>query len=222
MSTEKSHRITTKQLKAELDDLKSTVQISQGKFRIEHISTIIIAITTTVYCITTIGILLQMQKDNRLQKDYYQKTVRPFVYARTIELEHAQQPFRESSKLKIRYTLENVGTLPAMDLHHKIIYEEQVLDSFKKLDVSRVQWNEDDTWTSSGLYPNEKIYGFLYDINRQIRVEELQKYKWAHILVTYKDAGGKSYFYKWIVELRSAWNKTEISINPINKWSDFN
>ncbi len=37
--------------------------------------------------VTTILILRQMKEDNGVQRDYYEKTVRPFVYIEDIKLE---------------------------------------------------------------------------------------------------------------------------------------
>lgn len=222
MEKVKPKRITIRQVKLDLDELKDKILSSKDWSIISVIATAVIAISTIVYVATTISILSQMRKDNKLQRDYYQKTVRPFVYAHSFTFENIDQPINKKSKVKIKYSLKNAGVLPAKDIHHTALYQTEVNEKFKSQDVTMLSWKKDETEICSALYPDQEIYGFRSKYLKEIAVEELMKYKWIHVFVQYEDPGGREYFYKWIVEFRITIEGDRLYLNPINKWVDFN
>ncbi len=222
MEKDKPKRITIRQVKSDLDELRDKILTRKDWSRISVIATVVIAISTIVYVVTTTAILSQMRKDNKLQRDYYQKTVRPFIYAHTFTFENVDQPINKKSKVKIQYSLKNAGVLPAKDIHHTALYQTEVNEKFKSQDVSMLPWRKDETEICSALYPDQEIYGFRSKYRKEITLEDLMKYKWVHVFVQYEDPGGIEYFYKWVVELRITIEGERLHLNPINKWVDFN
>ena len=172
--------------------------------------------------LATFGIFVVMFIQVKQSGGYYQKTVRPFVYAHSLVVEKVNQPINFDSKIQLSYSLKNVGSLPAKEVRHSASYGKEPTEKFKALDPETFKWGSDKIEVISALYPNQELRGFRSSLKNPLTVQYLGDHKWVHVLLTYRDAGDRKYYHKWIVEARTSLKEGEFTFQALNKWVDFN
>jgi hypothetical protein len=144
-----------------------------------------------------------------LQKDFYQRTIRPFVFVDSLGLHDV--PSRNC--VLIEYGQKNVGHIPCRELKgmawldsipHKIIYNE-------------VSWIGS---TFAQIFPNERRTATA--IERYVHLDEIWKKPFVHIVLTYKDPGGKEYQYYRIFKMQKVFRNNKLCIDYLNIWDYFN
>lgn len=164
--------------------------------KITTIATVVIAITTSLYMATTIGILWQMKEDNSLQRNHNDKTTRPFVYVHTLTVADVEEPVTKDSKVKLEYHIKNVGVLPAKEIRTSSEFEESISEYFKGLKVGNIQWDRGEPLNITGLYPEQETKGFPNGDPKIFTVDNLMRRNMAHIFVVYSDITGRKYYQK--------------------------
>jgi len=193
----------------------------ERRLKITTIATVVIAFATLGYIVTTLVIIWQMKKDNDLQRDYYEKTTRPFVHAHTLAVTHVDEPVTKDSKVKLAYHIKNVGALPAKEIRNSSEFEEVISEKFKGIKVSNIRWDQGEPLNISGLYPEQETLGFPTYDPKIFTVDNLMRHKFAHIVVLYSDTTGRKYYHKWIVEMRMSIESGKLKFQALNKWVDF-
>lgn len=140
-----------------------------------------------------------------LQREYYRKTTRPFVYVSRVEFLYKEN----KDSFLVAYYIKNVGNLPARDL-------------IMSLHISI----EKDMWFFDGKrFRNEPVISPLYPQQEMpatatrfgyLKVNEL-KGRYLHFIVSYKDMGGLPYYYHGLVYIDDV-----VTARMLNIWSDFN
>jgi hypothetical protein len=198
------------------------VLLAQDKWiKWSAISSAIVAIATSIYMATMVGVLWQMRDDTNLQREYYEKTVRPFVYIDRWTVVDVEQPLTVGSKIRLEYHIKNGGALPAKDVWIGSSFHDQVSEQFKRDGKADVRPSDLRTASVTALYPQQEFKSWSARDQSLLTIDTLSKAKFVHVGLTYSDAGEKTYFHKSIVELRLSIETEGLKWNAVNMWSDF-
>ena len=196
-------------LNTKLKKLEDDVDIQQKSIKITAIATVVIAVATTLYFLTTI-IIVNIQHNNiELQSEYYNKTIRPFINIKDVKYTF----YPKDSTWDLSLTATNSGSQPAKDL--RSFY------TIRKEENREIKLESNEIYYS-GIFPDQEInivFQRGYD-----DIGTLRQYPYIHINLKFKDSGNKEYFYKEICFLKELRilndNRTLTNINTI--WVDFN
>lgn len=182
------------------------------------LATIVIALTTVLYMVTTILILRQMKEDNGVQREYYQKTVRPFVYIENIKLEDFIKTDQDTT-VSIKYYLKNAGALPAKNVQIKTLWDKTLNEHFKTVTYEEFAFKP----LVSSIFPNQ-TGTTLADITApqsSFSLSVIKQKPYLHAYIAYEDAGGKLYSYKTIGKIRISIENGLVEWDILNVWVDF-
>jgi hypothetical protein len=157
------------------------------------ISTIVIAASTLCNYLTTKNMLQQMNKQIlqtdstiKMQKKYYQKTIRPFLHSDSlITILNLQ---KGDTTVSIHYNVKNTGSQPAIDVSCAMMLLNKKNEEFPF---------ETGGTVKSAIYPNGSIYSYYR--KSHVLLREIRKNPYIHILIEYKDSGNIKYIYKSIL-----------------------
>lgn len=176
---------------------------------ITTIATLVIAIATVANLGVTHCMLSQMQTQTDqaqiaidLQGNYYEKTVRPFVYPDSILLKDFEPA---DSTYLIYYSVKNVGSLPAKEVRINLdlgtIEDEKYEVSFPPIGIIMSLFPGQATWVR-------------YRMGR-ISIAKLQRHPYIYVFLEFKDAGDKEYRFKSIYYLdHRSFDPYRYSISP--------
>lgn len=205
----KKEKLSIGTLHTKLKKLEDDVEIQQKWIKITAIATVVIAVATTLYFLTTI-IIVNIQHNNiELQSEYYNKTIRPFINIKDVKYTF----YPKDSTWDLSLTATNLGSQPAKDL--RSFY------TIRKEENREIKLESNEIYYSS-IFPDQEI-----NIDFQRGYDDigiLRQYPYIHINLMFKDSGNKEYFYKefgFLKELRILKdNRTLTNVNTI--WVDFN
>lgn len=173
---------------------------------VTSLATVVIALCTGLYWFTTEKMLDQMSKQNAIQSDYYKKTVRPFVYSFSLQLQSD-----DGENATIQYSLLNVGGLPAKDVMSVLYIDDKVERDFSFL-------RSDSNGVEASLFPNQENTVF---VRNRVSFDELRKNPYAYTHIRYKDFGEQEYYYKSIHLIQGDF-QTGKPYKVSTIWVDFN
>ena len=215
-NAQKRERLTIKKLKSEIDEIKNRKSNTWSLYSsLILLATLVISGSTLCNFFISKNMLeqmnrqtLQTDKSIKIQSDYYQKTIRPYVYVDSLGFNVP----KKGKIFKIKYHLKNSGSLPALNVNPKLIMSKQ--DSVFEI-------KEFISGTSPSIFPNkakivEHQQGFM-------PLEVIKEKPFVHILIVYSDFGGNLYYFKEITLVKNIdSNDPSKPFRMISTFSDFN
>lgn len=182
------------------------------------LATIVIALTTALYMVTTIPMLRQMKEDNGVQREYYEKTVRPFVYIEDIKLEDFIETDQDTT-MSIKYYLKNAGALPAKSVKVKTLWDKTPDEHFKTVTSEEFAFKP----LVGSIFPNQTVSApaDITASQSSFSLSIIKQKPYLHAYIAYNDAGGKLYFNKTIGKIRTSTERDQIEWDILSIWVDF-
>ena len=141
-----------------------------------------------------------MTKDNGVQREYYQKTVRPFVYIEDMKLEDFIETEQDTT-LSINYYLKNAGALPAKSVQVKTLWDKTPSEHFKTVTYEEFAFKP----LIASLFPQQTVSAPA-DITASqspFSLSIIKQKPYLHAYIAYEDAGGE------IILLQNDWQNSD-------------
>lgn len=161
--------------------------------------------------------LVQQEHALNLQSDYYQKTVRPFVYFENIALDDFKKTIQDTT-VSIKYYLKNVGALPAKEVQSITLWDSAINEKFKTWAYEKFAF-----LPGSSIFPNQ-VVETLADrttMHSTFLLSAIEKRPYLHTYLVYEDTGGKLYFYKAIGKIQTSIEHGQLKWNILSLWVEF-
>ncbi len=217
MTGQKKKKETIERKKQEIQATKNAASLQDKWVKWSAIATVIIALATVLYLVSTVIIIQQMASDNELQREYYQKTVRPFVFIKRVYYD-----FGIDSAWKIICDVVNEGAQPAKSVWGFYDAKPELIKGFKDEDFQVSDYDfKTHPADTTGLF-RDQVIPITFNMGK-ISIEDVRKLKFIHLIIYFSDIGGKEYSYKEIRSLEEIQALTEKKLAFKTKviWVDF-
>lgn len=201
-------RLTLKKLKSEINDIRDEINQLKTKEPKQPKRRIPFALITAI---AAFSVAVATWENLRMQGDYYQKTVRPFLYVSSYRFTFSgsdKNP-KDDDSVTIAYKIKNVGALPAKGVKSSTaFFDHENRDYRPAYETSEATFS---------IFPDEERESFCGF--GSISIGELKKRPYIHTWIRYFDAGDKEHYFKRVSLLKNI-PVTKLSDRPI-VWTDF-
>lgn len=208
MDNQPQMRLTLKYLKTCKDSLNQEInQLKKSKSEyprwyitfsaITLLATGVIAISTLFSYLNSRNMLNQIKKQIiqtdstiTIQKEYYQKTVRPFLHTDSLTTILFSQ--RKDTTVILKYNIKNSGSQPAKEVACGMMLLEKKYEDFPfELGYTVI----------GSIYPDGQLTAYYRSARTSLK--DIRKSPYIHILVRYKDVANLEYTYKSIIFIKT-------------------